>query len=75
MIKKGEVYLCLEDVIMSNSKKVAYIKGKLYSSNVHTALTDEQKDDYHYWGNTDGEFNRYFVKHSISEVNNNYLIF
>jgi hypothetical protein len=47
-IRKGDMFECIEDVITDDGE-VYYVKGKMYASDVKGCITDEQKDEYHYW--------------------------
>jgi hypothetical protein len=49
-IRKGDMFECIEDVIMDNGE-VSYIKGKMYTSDVKGCITNEQKDEFHRWDN------------------------
>lgn len=57
-IKKGNYYLCIKEVIMSDGD-IAYSKGATYYSEIDTWLTDNQGCIDHYWDN-DLETEKYF---------------
>lgn len=61
MIKKGEKYICTNDVYMEGEDyRPIYRKGKVYQSDVDDSLVDECNDT-HYW--LDRElFEKYFKK-------------
>lgn len=61
MIKKGEKYICTDDVYMAGEVyEPIYKKGKVYQSDVDDSLIDECNDT-HYW--LDRElFEKYFKK-------------
>ena len=64
MIKKGEKYICTDNVYMNgNPKDIAYKKGKIYVSDVNSSLKDENGDT-HYWDSGE-ELNKYFKKYMI----------
>jgi len=48
MIKKGDKFRCIKDVVMSNGG-VAYLKGKIYTSEEDGCITNEQGNTYHHW--------------------------
>ena len=45
-IKKGDMFLCLEDYIMDDDR-VAYTKGKTYLSELDNKITDDEFDVMH----------------------------
>ena len=47
-IHKGDVFECIEHVIMEDGS-VAYIKGKTYASEIYGCITDEKHEESHYW--------------------------
>ena len=51
-ILKGDVFECIQDVIMDDGE-VSYIKGKMYTSDVKGCITNEQKDEFHRWEDCD----------------------
>lgn len=57
-IRKGDVFECIEHVIMDDGK-VAYIKGKTYASEANGCITDEQHDEIHYWNTQEYEGNNW----------------
>lgn len=61
MIKKGEKYICTDDVYMAGEvSRPVYRKGKVYQSDVDDSLVDECNET-HYW--LDRElFEKYFKK-------------
>lgn len=64
MIKKGEKYICTDNVYMDgNPEDIAYKKGKIYVSDVNCSLKDENGDT-HYWDSVE-ELNKYFKKYVI----------
>ncbi|QOR59382.1 putative early protein [uncultured phage cr116_1] len=64
MIKKGEKYICTDDVYMEGEDyRPVYRKGKVYQSDVDDSLVDECNDT-HYW--LDRElFEKYFKKYTL----------
>lgn len=63
MIKKGERYICINDVYMEGEPyRPVYRKGKVYQSNVDGSLVDECYDT-HYWEGR--EFKKYFKKYTL----------
>lgn len=60
-ILKGDVFECIENVVMDNDE-VAYIKGKTYYSEFDECITDEQHEDKHYWTGTNGDFWKDYFK-------------
>ena len=47
-IRKGDKFECTQSVVMDDGS-VAYIKGKAYVSESDDCITDETREDYHYW--------------------------
>jgi hypothetical protein len=47
-IRKGDMFECIEDVIMDDGE-VSYVKGKVYASEVNGCITDEQHYKNHHW--------------------------
>jgi hypothetical protein len=45
-IKKGDMFLCLEDYIMDDDR-IAYTKGKVYKSELDNRITDDYFDVMH----------------------------
>lgn len=61
MIKKGETYICTNDVYMEGEVyRPIYKKGKVYQSDIDGSLVDECNDT-HYWSNRES-FEKYFKK-------------
>lgn len=58
-IKKGQKFLCKETVVMNHTGEVAYIKGKTYTSEQRSCITDEAGDIGHSW-DWDTDFDWYF---------------
>lgn len=48
VIRKGEKFECIKDVIM-NDGGLAYINGKIYLSEANDCITDAQGDTKHRW--------------------------
>lgn len=68
MIKKGDKFKCIKDVIMDdNSKSIAYTSGKIYISELDECITDNQGIADHHW--SDKESEKYFIKLSEEMVN------
>lgn len=60
-IKKGDSFVCIKDVIMSDDDSLVYKKGFVYTSEQDGCITDEDSDINHHWDNID--YTRlYFVK-------------
>lgn len=60
LIKKGERYLCIKEILLDhNPKKVAYRKGTVYKSEIDLCITDELGNKDHAWQG-DGEGNYEF---------------
>lgn len=60
IIKKGDKFKCIKDVIMDNDPDdIAYTKGKIYISESDECITDNQGDVSHGWNN---ESKQYFIK-------------
>ncbi len=68
MIKKGEKYICTNDVYMSGEVcRPVYRKGRVYQSDVDDSLVDECNDT-HYW--LDRElFEKHFKKCTLPTKN------
>ena len=47
-IRKGDKFECIQSVVMDDGS-IAYIKGKAYTSENDNCITDETREDYHYW--------------------------
>lgn len=61
IIKKGDKFECIKDVIMDNNPKdIAYTSGKIYISELDKCITDDQNKANHYWSNEESE--QYFIK-------------
>lgn len=61
MIKKGEKYICINNVYMEGeTHKPVYRIGKVYQSDVDGSLVDECNDT-HYWSDRES-FEKYFKK-------------
>jgi hypothetical protein len=61
IIKKGDKFECIKDVIMDNNPKdIAYTSGKIYISELDGYITDDQNKVNHYWSNEESE--QYFIK-------------
>lgn len=61
IIKKGDKFECIKDVIMDNNPKdIAYTSGKIYISKLDECITDDQNKVNHYWSNEESE--QYFIK-------------
>lgn len=61
IIKKGDKFKCIKDVIMDNNPKdIAYTSGKIYISELDKCITDDQNKVNHYWSNEESE--QYFIK-------------
>lgn len=61
IIKKGDKFECIKDVIMDNNPKdIAYTSGKIYISELDECITDDQNKVDHYWSNEESE--QYFIK-------------
>ena len=50
-IIKGDKFECVKSVAMDQNGYVAYIKGKIYTSESDGCITDEQCNKQHYWSN------------------------
>lgn len=61
IIKKGDKFECIKDVLMDNNPKdIAYTSGKIYISELNGYITDDQNKVNHYWSNEESE--QYFIK-------------
>lgn len=61
IIKKGDKFECIKDVMMDNNPKdIAYTSGKIYISELDECITDDQNKVDHYWSNEESE--QYFIK-------------
>ena len=61
IIKKGDKFECIKDVIMDNNPKdIAYTSGKIYISELDGYITDDQNKADHHWSNEESE--QYFIK-------------
>lgn len=49
IIKKGERFMCIRDVKMSDTQQVYYNEGKIYESEIDGCITNEKSDQYHQW--------------------------
>ena len=47
-IRKGDVFECIEHVVMDDGS-VAYVKGEKYASEKDGCITDEKHEEYHRW--------------------------
>ena len=69
IIKKGDKFKCIKDVIMDNDPNdIAYTKGKIYISESDKCITDNQGYVSHCWNN--GREQQYFIKLSEKEMVN-----
>ncbi len=48
--QKGDVFLCVRDVIM-NDGEIDYLKGHFYKSEEEGSITDEEGYTLHHWTN------------------------
>lgn len=65
-IKKGDSFVCIEDVIMTDDDSLVYKKGSVYTSEKDGCITNEAGEIDHRWDNVD--YTRlYFAK---IELNN-----
>lgn len=48
-IQRGDIFECVEDVVMHDNDEIAYAKGYIYHSHCDGCITDEQGDEQHYW--------------------------
>jgi hypothetical protein len=60
-IKKGDSFVCVEDVIMNDDDSLVYKKGFVYTSEKDGCITDEDGDIDHRWDDVDYT-SLYFVK-------------
>lgn len=68
IIKKGDKFKCIKDVIMDNDPNdIAYTKGKIYISESDKCITDNRGNINHYWNN---KSEQYFIKLSEKEMVN-----
>ena len=51
VIKEGDYFECIKDVIMEADGEIAYIKGKQYQSVQDDCITNELGGINHYWNN------------------------
>lgn len=67
VIKEGDYFECIKDVIMEADGEIAYIKGKQYRSELDNCITIELGDIEHYWNDVDYMKN-HFAKKQDSET-------
>lgn len=48
MVKEGENFLCIKDVVMNETNEVAFTKGEVYTSQMDKCLTNNQRNPEHY---------------------------
>lgn len=48
-VKKGDVFICLKDVVMEVTEEVAYHEGGVYTSEEDGCITNQQGDEGHQW--------------------------
>jgi hypothetical protein len=60
-IIKGQEYECIKTIKMRPSGDIAFVKGKIYKSEINGCLTNEQDDALHQIGNE-------FLKEHFKEV-------
>ena len=56
----GNRFECIEDVVMSTSKKVAYRKGSIYLCENKHCITNEFNEVGHWWNDVNESLNRHF---------------
>lgn len=64
MIKNGQFFLCTKNVFMDGDKsQKAFIKGKIYKSQIDDCITDEMGNQEHHWVEYEGdeEWREYFM--------------
>lgn len=64
-VKKGDRFICTEDVVMNPDKEIAYYKGKEYVSEQDNCITDEEGITCHFWLEDDNgyfEWPNYFKR-------------
>lgn len=59
-IKKGNEFVCIKKVVMSDCNTTEYRKGFIYISEKDNCITNESGDKNHHW-NFKGNI-KYFVK-------------
>lgn len=57
-IRKGDMFECIEDVIMDDGE-ISYVKGKVYASEVDSCITDDQHYKNHNW-DCEAEYNCWY---------------
>lgn len=58
IIKNGTHHKCIEEVVMEDGGEIAYLKDKVYVSEIDKCITDESGNKEHYW--VDDEYYKYF---------------
>lgn len=74
-IKKGDKFLCTEDVIMDGGRHdsdCAYKSGKTYTSERDGAITDEWGDKEHWWDNWELYFKKLVDKDYFQSITEEY---
>ena len=72
MINKGDKFICIESVFMSDPNDLAlpqlpaYKKGEIYTSDKDNCITDESGNTCHIWPDKDSLFARHFQR--INEI-------
>lgn len=66
VIREGDYFECIKDVIMEADGEIAYIKGKQYRSDQDDCITNESGDINHFWNKVDYAED-HFVKKQDSE--------
>lgn len=64
LIKPGDVFECIEDVVMENTREVAFYKGKQYTCTILDCLTNEDGLKNHTF--TSGFLHKHFTKVGVS---------
>ena len=59
-VNAGDKFMCIKEVVMSASKKIDYIEGKIYTSEFDNNITDNSNCKFHGWNTS--VVNKFFKK-------------
>lgn len=61
--KKGDKFLCIKTVVMLGSNHIAYVKAKIYRSDIDGCITNEQNQPDHRWSSA-SQLEEFFVNYN-----------
>jgi hypothetical protein len=68
MIKAGDKFKCIKDVVLYESE-MNYIKGKTYTSDIDGCITNEKGQKDYWWSPVPEEFAEHFERVHLADLN------